>query len=197
MNISNWLMILAVLLGPVIAIQVQKLIEKSTEKRRSKIYLFKTLMTTRGTVLSPIHVEALNRIDLEFSESKKSEKAVLESWKLYLDHLGSNRIDLNDKDYEIKQNSWADKSKDLLNELLYTMAQSLGFHYGKHLLNRGIYNPQGHVDQESDYYLIRKYFKDILFGNKNFPIWIRGIDIPQPIQQTKKEDNPEQKLIKP
>ena len=87
MTIGDWLIIFAVLLGPVLAVQVQKAIESWKESKQRKITIFKSLMSTRRTTLSPRHVEALNMIDIEFSPKRPKEKRVIESWKIYLDHL--------------------------------------------------------------------------------------------------------------
>ncbi len=57
-TIADWLMVVAVVLSPIIAVQVQKMIESFREKRGRKLQLFRTLMATRGSRLSPLHVEA-------------------------------------------------------------------------------------------------------------------------------------------
>ena len=80
MTISDWLMISAVLVGPVLAVQVQKWMECWREGKGRKVDLFKSLMTTRGTTLSPRHVEVLNMIDLEFSAKRHSERRVMDAW---------------------------------------------------------------------------------------------------------------------
>ena len=67
MKFSEVLTILAVILGPILAVQAQKAIERWRERRNRKLWVFKTLMATRGSRLSPNHVQALNMIDLEFS----------------------------------------------------------------------------------------------------------------------------------
>lgn len=63
MTISNWLVITAIIVAPILAVQIQKFIESKKEKRARKIQIFKALMATRATPLSPLHVEALNMID--------------------------------------------------------------------------------------------------------------------------------------
>ncbi|MFX6755224.1 DUF6680 family protein, partial [Acinetobacter baumannii] len=57
------LMIIAVLLSPVIAVQVTRYLDNKKEARERQLWVFKTLMATRALSLSPHHVEALNRID--------------------------------------------------------------------------------------------------------------------------------------
>ena len=86
MTISDWLVIVIILLAPLLAIQTQKYIENSREKKARKMKIFRTLMATRGNPLSPQHVEALNMIDIEFYENKK----IVDGWKLLLDILISN-----------------------------------------------------------------------------------------------------------
>ena len=87
MTISDVLMIVAVLVAPFLAVFAQKQIELWRERRARKLWVFKTLMATRGRALSVEHVQALNMIDLEFT--KASEKEILSAWKLYHDHLNS------------------------------------------------------------------------------------------------------------
>ncbi|MDE2314976.1 MAG: hypothetical protein KGK06_01085, partial [Xanthomonadaceae bacterium] len=62
-----WLTIAAVLLSPLIAVQVTRYLDNKKEVRERQLWIFKTLMATRASSMSPHHVEALNRIDLEFT----------------------------------------------------------------------------------------------------------------------------------
>lgn len=68
MGISDWLMIFAVLTGPVIAVQLTRYLDNRKDENERKVMIFKTLMATRSYPLSWNHVEALNRIDLEFNQ---------------------------------------------------------------------------------------------------------------------------------
>ena len=57
MTISDTLIILATLLSPLIAVQVQKWIEHSSETRNQQRQVFYDLMATRATRVAPKHVE--------------------------------------------------------------------------------------------------------------------------------------------
>ena len=138
MTISDILMIFAVLISPLLAVQVQKIIELWRETKQRKILIFKTLMATRGTTLSPRHVEALNMIDLEFSIKNKNEKRVVEAWKMYLDHLYDLNVDPKDPDYRVKMDVWTKRSIELLTDLLYEMAQNLGYEFDKAAIPDGM-----------------------------------------------------------
>jgi hypothetical protein len=81
------LTVLAIILGPILAIQAQKLIESAHQKREEKRRLFTTLMSTRGRTMSLEHVQALNLIDVVFSDSK--DRSVTEAWAELNDHFGN------------------------------------------------------------------------------------------------------------
>lgn len=82
MAIAYWLMIIAVLVGPIIAVQLTRYRDNLKER---KLAIFKVLMATRAYNVSWTHVEALNRIDLEFDHNNRKEKAVIAAWKEYIE----------------------------------------------------------------------------------------------------------------
>lgn len=84
--------VVATLLGPVLAIQAQKILERSRDRKERRMVIFRTLMATRASVLSPAHVEALNAIPIEFYGNTGKLKEINEAWKLYLDHLGPTNV---------------------------------------------------------------------------------------------------------
>jgi hypothetical protein len=45
MNTSDWAIICATLLGPVLAVQAQKWVERATESRRRRKWIFETIMS--------------------------------------------------------------------------------------------------------------------------------------------------------
>ncbi len=162
MGIDNWLMILAVLFAPLVAVQVTQHLEKNKLKREEKIRIFKTLMATRASNLDPKHVEALNMLDVSFYGAKKYEK-VTSSWKVYLDHL-------NDKDYP--KDSWESKRKELFIDLLHTMAVVLDYDFDKSHIKNTSYYPSGYSDMEDDQYKLRKGLAALLAGESSFPIHV-------------------------
>ena len=49
----EWLTIVAIIIGPVLAVQAQKWVELAREKRNFRLHTFKRLMATRGAILRP------------------------------------------------------------------------------------------------------------------------------------------------
>ena len=93
MTLTEALLITATALSPLIAVQVTRYLDDRKEVRGRKLKVFKTLMATRAYSLSAAHVEALNTIDLEFSPKRRAEKATLDVWQQYLDHLANTGME--------------------------------------------------------------------------------------------------------
>ena len=159
-KLSDWLTILALIVGPVSAVQVQKFIERKNDTKNRRLWIFKTLMATRGAVLSFNHVEALNRIDLEFPDKRKYLK-LLESWKIYFDNLSEQKK----TDEEIKL--WAERNTD--------MGLSLGYNFDLELIKKHIYSPQGHEKAETENRQIREETLKILRGESSIPVILNSI----------------------
>ena len=137
MKLYEILTIIAIVLGPILAVQAEKLLQRRREDKSRRLNIFKTLMATRGSSLSFAHVEALNRIDLEFSDDKKYQK-VIAAWKEYFDNLGQKAQ--TDEQLTV----WVARNEELLANLLYEMGQSLGYKFDKVLIKRNMYSPAGH-----------------------------------------------------
>lgn len=166
MTIADALIILATLGGPVIAVQVTRYLDDRKEERGRKLQVFKTLMATRAYTLSPAHVEALNRIDLEFYSDKKSEKKVIDVWKQYLDLLG---------DKTLSPEQWNIKRVDFLIELLYVMGQALGYDFDKIQIKNATYLPIAHSRIEEEQQAIRTQTLDLLHGKLVLPIHVTNL----------------------
>ncbi len=161
MTIADWLMISAVLLGPIIAVQLTRYLDNKKEERERKLQVFKTLMATRAYIVSWDHVVALNRIDLEFDKDNKYEKAVIEAWKAYLDLLG---------DKSMSPEQWAVKRIDLLVELLHKMAQVLDYDFDKTHIKNSSYSPVAHGNIEEEQKALRTSLIEVLEGKRPIPM---------------------------
>lgn len=162
METKDWIMTVAVLLAPLVALQVQKLIEAWKEKRFRKLGVYLTLMTTRHATLSFEHVRALNMIDLEFRGSSETEARVRTAWRIYLDHLASAP-----KDDDKPANAvWNQKSSELLTELLQVMGICVGYEFDSVHIQKAIYAPKGHFDDELEQRATRRLLLGLLLGDR-------------------------------
>lgn len=157
--------IFATLFGPILAVQVQKYLERIGEDRKQKMWIFTTLMATRGSTLAADHVRALNMIDLAFNGGRlrqrgKTETDVLDTWREYLDHLNTQYNEAN-------VGRWLEKKQELLVLLLSSMAADLDLRYDRVLLRNGAYMPKGYSDLENDQHLLRQLTLKVLSGEQS------------------------------
>ena len=169
---------IATLISPFLAVQSQKWIEESKEKKRRKVHIFETLMATRASRTVPNHVMALNAIDLEFKSKKPKDRAVLEAWRVYFDHLHNVPDESkNPEKFSQQQEIWNQKNEELFVDLLKALSDSLGYSFDKVQLKRGVYYPRAHGEAELDQYIIRKAFLKILTGEMTFPMDVKSFPI--------------------
>lgn len=167
MTNSEIIMVFAVLVAPILAVQVQKILDIKRQRNERRLFLFHTLMATRQSKVSPDHVQALNRIDLEFYGRKilgfryltAKEKAVNESWRIYLDHLNTTVSSEN-------VSAWDSKREDLFIKLLISMAICLGYDFDEVLLRRGCYTPVAHGNIEAENHILREGLLKLLTGTE-------------------------------
>lgn len=177
---GEWFTIIATVLGPILAVQVQKWVEAGRAKRAERDRVFRTLMATRAARLSAEHVQALNMIDIAFYGSKfcgfhyqwPAAKAVCRDWKIYFDSLSADMTGFTPDQHQRLTDSRDDKFTDLL----ASMAIAQNFDFDKVQLKRNMYNPQLHVDIDKDHRNIREGLARVLTGKStikmdvvNFP----------------------------
>jgi hypothetical protein len=177
-GLQFWISVAALVISPLLAVQASRIIERGKEKRARQLSVFKTLMQTRASGLAPDHVQALNRIDVEFyvrpgvrRRLDKKSQAVLRAWKAYLDHLNVENPDAS---------AWITRKEDLFVDLLFAMGQCLGYDFDKTDIRRTSYFPRGHGEIELDQLRIRKGFADVVEGRKGLPVYVVQPPAPPP-----------------
>ena len=184
----NIIMVVAIISGPIVAVQLQKLIERLRQRKQAKEVIFKTLMSTRGIPISLAHVQALNMIDLEFYGKKKKDKKVVDAWKIYRDHLYNHPKNAKDLNYKSKSEAWSEKSNDLLTDLLFEMAHSLNYDFDKVHLKRGAYTARGYGDTEMAQLYLRDSLVALFAGETAIPIRLWERPLSDELKKSRKED---------
>lgn len=113
MTINDYLTLAALIIIPIVAVVIAQWLQNRSEKRKDKMQIFKTLMTSRIYGWTPDSVNALNIIDIVYSDDNKVRAA----WK-----------DLNDK-YRVTNpdQQHLKKIENAQYKLLEAMAISLGY----------------------------------------------------------------------
>lgn len=187
LELKDWATIVAALLGPILAVQAQKAVEAFRERRRRKTFLFEQLMATRASRLAPEHVRALNMVDLIFYGERvlgvqrrtAKEQRVLDAWKEYHDLL-------NTKAEEGLIALWGAQGDELFTNLLYAIAQDLGFKFDRVQLKRGSYSPIAHGEIEAEQTELRKAALSLVTGKHALQMNVVGFPVdPEAVEANK------------
>jgi len=152
---SEWIMIAAILVGPILAVVTQFIWQKMRQERDQKLWVFSTLMINRHAPLTPDFVKAANYIDVVFYKNQK----VRERWKTVLDHLSSDAY----KPANFTPAAF-EKFRDLLAELLAEMAKDLGYQYDYTHIKENAWNPTQHGQEFEDNIKLRKGLLGLVEG---------------------------------
>lgn len=158
--------IAAIIIGPIAALKIQRQLDGDRVRRDRKQWIFKTLMSNRATRIAPAFVQALNLIDVEFTDP--SEKPVRDAWKEAQDHLSDWGKQTAQKKENAKSN--IERADELLSELLVRMGISLGYSFDKVYVKKGWYYPEGLGDVENEQHALRKGLLRIIAGHGAFPV---------------------------
>lgn len=178
LELKDWAIVISTMLGPILAVQAQKAVEGFREVRSRKIRLFETLMATRASRVSPEHVRALNMIDLVFYGERtlgmhrrsSKEQRILDAWKEYLDHLNNK---LPDEQIQL----WIAQGAELFTNLLYAMAQDIGYKFDRVQLKRDSYAPIAHGELEAEHSELRKATLSLVTGKHALKMNVVGLPI--------------------
>lgn len=185
---KDWIVVLATLIGPVLAVQAQKWVELLRDKRRRKALLFEQLMATRAARLSAEHVRALNMIDMVFYGSRifsflrrtSTEKSVLDNWNIYLDHLGNQQFQQQSIE------GWLATGSELFTKLLESIASDLKYTFDRKQLTRGAYSPQAHEDIEFELTALRKSALSVFKGDTSLNMNVVGFPVDPDVLEANK-----------
>ena len=177
-NFEFWMPVIAILISPLLAVQVQKWLDAYRDKKKRKKEVFYALMATRAAKVSGEHVSALNRIDIEWfgrhifgiHHRTKIEREVLAAWKQYFDHLNTPPDTVGGLPV------WVAKGTELFTDLLYSISESLGYDFDKVTLKRGVYSPIAHEKLESNQEQIIKGLIAWLDGSR--PVAVHIVQTP-------------------
>jgi hypothetical protein len=155
---------IAIIAGPLAAVLISRHLQDRSEKRSRQMQVYRSLMATRRSPLSPQRVEALNLIDVEFA---KSHQTIFEFKKLVDLYNDTARWKSNDRDVRTQiLQEVNDKTADMLNE----MGKALGFNFESLELLRGGYAPEAFADIEDQQYQAREFLASLNRGTRAVPV---------------------------
>ena len=183
----EFLVLIAILIGPFLGIWANDKLGERKQAKERKLDIFKTLMATRATPLSPEYVRALNRIDMEFVGGKDDK--VQRAWNALLTHFGEGPNPPNlpatdaseverkkhEKEYqtfEIAFVQWSKDTDDLRTKLLKEMGARLGYDFDDVHIRKAAYNPKLHGDIEMTQRSFLEAANEVFTWKRSLPMFI-------------------------
>jgi hypothetical protein len=152
---SDLLTIIAIILGPVLALLTQRVLDLLREKKNRRAQLFFDLMSSRATPLAANHINALNSIDFVFDRWR--DHKVRSAWREVMNQLNKA------PGAELVQ--WTDRLNDLKVDLFRAIGKRIGYNFSTDYLKRYIYYPSYYGQMEADLLTIRKALTTALTDN--------------------------------
>jgi hypothetical protein len=176
----EWLTLLAIVVGPIVAVCISLIIEARRRSRDQRLHVFRIIMTTRHLPGDPGYSSSINLVPVEFHRSRD----VINAYNEYIESTRF-RVQLGEED---KQNRLL-ASKQA--KLIFEMANDLGFRLRESDLEIQAYAADGFIKRDNivlDAFLairevaeVLKVQTQILMGEQ-----IRPSD-PPTVEQPKKE----------
>lgn len=155
--------IVAVILGPILAVWVTRYMDRRRADKERKMDIFRTLMRTRRTKLTPEHVGALNLVEIEFIE----HPSVVAAWKSYLSNLEESAPPVEERE---RFEEFSRRRDALLTKLIGEIAKVLDVKIEQLDILESNYVPQGWSDNEWEQTLIRRGLLNVLHGRSPIKI---------------------------
>jgi hypothetical protein len=150
----DWLTVLAIVVGPILALLTQRLLDWIREKKQRRVQLYLTVMSLRATWLHPDSVRALNSIDTIFDGESDSD--VRKAWSAVIAFARTPQPDFRvQRDQAL---AWNDHLVDLRVDLYQLLGVAVGYNHTVDYIKTQFYNPQLHQDIEQELSQIRKQF---------------------------------------
>ena len=184
--------VFATIAGPIAAVWATRWMDHGKERYQRRLDVFRALMRSRRTWLSPEYVGALNLVEVEFYDDQK----VIAAWKELLKWFEAVAGAPNPDERQMQRLN--EEGQRLRVLLMDAIAHALKINIPQLDIFHGGYNPELHGQIENEQHSIRRLFADIANGKKAFPVlaFTRG-DLgrspppPQPDLASRTERKPE------
>lgn len=174
MNALDWLVFAGTLggaiLGPFLAVLVTRLVDEDRARRERREAVFVALMTTRRAALTPEHVQAVNRIEIEFS----GDASVMTQLRAYM-----NVLEEPWPAEQAPQDLITRRRRRAFADLVQAIAANLGRRIDRLDIIEGGYHPGGWAESEALQLGNLRLVNAILRGDLAFPIRV-GPNRPPP-----------------
>ncbi|HET7409031.1 MAG TPA: DUF6680 family protein, partial [Paracoccaceae bacterium] len=166
MTMETWVMVAAIVIGPVAAVLLTIWIERKRLGHERRMNVFRDLMRTRKRILDPAHVSAINLVEIEFFWQKDVISSFTNLMHIINEGVGHRNGESGDDYWKRFTEEYARRLTEMLDE----MGRTLGYGYKQLEILKGGYNPSMYVDAEERQHKTLRLFADIYDGRRSLPI---------------------------
>ncbi|MCE8511616.1 hypothetical protein KBY22_02860 [Ruegeria pomeroyi] len=181
MTAEFWITTAAIVAGPLMAVLIAHYLQKSSDTKQRRLQVFRSLMSTRRTPLSPERVQALNLVEIEFAGQTDVLKEFKELLKIYNDQVKWKSDDENVRKSAVQEVD--DKTAQMLRE----MGRVLGYKFENLELLRGGYYPEAFSILDDQQNEIREFFVGLNNGSKLLPTAVVDVRHPEKLLEQARE----------
>lgn len=181
MTSEFWITTCAIAVGPLGAVLVTYFLQRKNDALQRRMFVFRTIMSTRRTPLSPERVQALNLVDIEFHKNMD----VLAKFSMLLATY-NDRVRWMSEDVGIRK-AITDEVDDRTVLLLKEMGKTLGFKLENLDLLRGGYYPEAFKVLELQQNEIREFLVGLNQGTRVLKTAVIDVRYPPEILQQARE----------
>ncbi len=161
MRLVDGLTILALVLGPILAVATQLAFERRREIRRRKIGVLDTLMSYRGRFVHSDNVRAMNLVDVVFYDNEE----VRSKFTALLKHLDSDSMKADEPSPDT-----ISRAEDLAAELISAIAKDIGYSFDHTVIKRQAYHPRAFNVEEKYKSDVRHVLLPLLRGESSLRV---------------------------
>jgi hypothetical protein len=163
LTVAEWLTFAAIILGPILAVATQLVMQARKAKRDTKVWVFNTLMGYRASFLNVNFVQAFNLVDVVFYKNDEVRRKRKEFMSLVSAATGR---DLTQPEVE--------KLKDLIAEMLSKMGSELGYSFDHTQIKDTGYYPIAFGKWEEAALALRDKGLAVLDGKASISVVVKG-----------------------
>jgi hypothetical protein len=156
------LTLIAIVVGPIAAVVVTRLMDTRAARYSRKYQVFGDLIRTRAAKISHEHVNALNLVEIEFNRSQRVKAA----WDRYMENLSS--------DFPVDQSSFNNfilRRDQLFIKLVQEIANDIGYkHVDMTDMMTNNYYPKGWQNAEDEQRQLRQLLIAVFSGVRPIPV---------------------------
>jgi hypothetical protein len=157
----EWITIIAIVVGPIVAVLTQLWIQQYNKKRDQKLFVYAQLSSNRATWANIDFVRAMNLVDVVFYKNR----AVREKRAKLMTHIKKT----TGADGILQPVDW-DKAKDVFAEMLDLMGKELGFDFEHTEIKDSAYYPVAHETLDRLAIEMREKAMEVLNGKRGLNV---------------------------